>query len=286
MLSPDEIAEQQQLLAAHRRTLAVYLRQAAEIGRNFSPPSLINGIDDSRANIRRIKAALTAAGIDVPEDPDDEEPPPPPPPRLVRPPSEVDASTSQASAPAPLPALPAQGGAPPPWLWPALAGVLALVLVAGVAWALLRPPGETTQEDTPAATADQAADAPTAEAAPAGEAPTAEAAPTDSAALEGQLADANIELSAVQVDEVRKFINDPETPYRELAEHALQVVGDQKFRQPLYLDELDTRYTDLVGTEHYRDYDPERLKEAMVRAWNEHYTDQQVDSYDEIVEGR
>jgi hypothetical protein len=124
MLSPDEIAEQQQLLAAHRRTLAVYLRQTAEIGRNFSPPSLINGIDDARANIRRIKAALISAGVDVPEDPDDEEPPqPPPPPRLVKPPTEVDTSPSQVSAPAPLPAPPTQAGAPPRWLWPALAGI-------------------------------------------------------------------------------------------------------------------------------------------------------------------
>ena len=76
MLSPEEIVEQQQLLAAYRRTLAVYLRQQAEIGRAFSPPALINGIDETRRDIKRIKAILQAASAEVAEDPDDDEPPP------------------------------------------------------------------------------------------------------------------------------------------------------------------------------------------------------------------
>jgi hypothetical protein len=76
------------------------------------------------------------------------------------------------------------------------------------------------------------------------------------------------------------------TGYKLLAEHALQVVGDQKFRNPLFLDELDVRYTDLVGQEHFADFDEDQLKAGMLRAWNEHYTDQPVDSYDQIVESR
>jgi hypothetical protein len=38
MLSPEEIAEQQ-LLAAHRRTLAIYLKQQAMIGASTIPTS-------------------------------------------------------------------------------------------------------------------------------------------------------------------------------------------------------------------------------------------------------
>jgi hypothetical protein len=41
MLPADEIAEQEQLLATHRHTLMIYLEQQAEIGRAYSPPSLI-----------------------------------------------------------------------------------------------------------------------------------------------------------------------------------------------------------------------------------------------------
>src|SRR5206468_8959740 len=54
-------------------------------------------------------------------------------------------------------------------------------------------------------------------------------------------------MMSARSPEVREYINNPDTGYKLLAEHALQVVGDQKFRDTLYLDELDTRYTDLVG---------------------------------------
>ena len=36
----------------------------------------------------------------------------------------------------------------------------------------------------------------------------------------------------------------------------------------------------------YADFDQDRLKEAMVNTWNQHYTDQAVDSFDQIVEAR
>jgi hypothetical protein len=69
----EEIDQQFQLLAAYRRTLAVYLQQQAAIGQAFSPPALVNGITDARHNIRRIKAALRASGLSVSEAPDDEQ---------------------------------------------------------------------------------------------------------------------------------------------------------------------------------------------------------------------
>jgi hypothetical protein len=73
MLTQEEIAQQFQLLATYRRTLAVYLRQQAAIGEAFSPPALVNGIWDARQNIRRIKAALRASGLSIPEAANDEE---------------------------------------------------------------------------------------------------------------------------------------------------------------------------------------------------------------------
>jgi hypothetical protein len=71
MLSDDEIIAQQQLLAAHRRTLAIYLQQQAELGRAYSPPSLINGIAEARSNIRQIKQRLRDVGVVIADHPDD-----------------------------------------------------------------------------------------------------------------------------------------------------------------------------------------------------------------------
>ena len=73
MLSQEEIDQQVQLLETNRQTLAVYLRQEATIGRAFSPPALVTGIQEARRNIRRIKAELRANGVSVHEDPSDEE---------------------------------------------------------------------------------------------------------------------------------------------------------------------------------------------------------------------
>jgi signal peptidase I len=73
LLPADEVAEQQQLLHTYRRTLAIYVRQAAELGgAAYSPPSLLNGVDEARCNIARIKGILRSAGVDVADDPDDE----------------------------------------------------------------------------------------------------------------------------------------------------------------------------------------------------------------------
>ena len=76
-MDAEEIAQQQALLETYRRTLAVYIQQQATIGRAYSPPALINGIAETRSEIKRIKALLQAANVPVSSDPDDDEPPPP-----------------------------------------------------------------------------------------------------------------------------------------------------------------------------------------------------------------
>jgi 3-keto-disaccharide hydrolase len=75
MLSQEAINEQLQLLATYRRTLAVYLQQQAAIGKTFSPPALVSGIDEARGNIQRIKTVLHTTSVEVPDNPDDEETP-------------------------------------------------------------------------------------------------------------------------------------------------------------------------------------------------------------------
>jgi len=72
-LSADEVAEQQQLLETYRHTLAIYLRQQAGLGgMAHSPPSVLNGIDEARHAIARIKKLLRDAQVNVADDPDDE----------------------------------------------------------------------------------------------------------------------------------------------------------------------------------------------------------------------
>jgi hypothetical protein len=255
MLSPEEIDEQQQLLATHRRTLAIYLQQQAQIGQAYSPPALINGIDETRQHIKRIKETLKVSGTVVPDDPDDEEPQRP----------------SRRSA-----TLPRHDPLFPYWLLPVII-VLALAFGGGYWWYYNQYLGTVRQGE-----------APPQEETPAEEPPTEEvpAAQTDVDTLESQLQEANIALSETQVEVVRGYIDDPDTGYKLLAEHVLQIVSNQRFRQTLYLDEIDVRYTEVVGRDHYADFDEDQLKSGMVRAWNEHYTDQQVETFDEIVEPR
>ena len=257
MLSSEEIAQQQHLLMTHRRTLAIYLEQRAELGRAYSPPALINGIEETRSEIRRIKTRLSAAGVTVSDDPDDEDVPLPP----IRP-----------VAPPP------QHGRRLRLVWWAIGGTLAIVLIVGVGWwAATSLPSNIASQEEPVATLQE-------------ETPTnLEATPTtetDVAALEGQLQEANIALSAVQVEQVREYMNRSQTGYKLLAEHALQIVGDQRFRDTIYLDELDTRYTALVGEARYAEFNEDKLKEAMVLAWNGHYPDNQVDAFEKMVEPR
>jgi len=71
MLDQETIAKQLDLLAAHRRTLAVYLRQQAELGM-LAPPGVVNGIAETRAEIQRIKGALREGGVPVEDEQGDE----------------------------------------------------------------------------------------------------------------------------------------------------------------------------------------------------------------------
>jgi tetratricopeptide (TPR) repeat protein len=65
MSDTDNTTSLKDQLAAHRRTLAVYLRQLANLGADHAPPGVHNGIDKARAEIARLKAALRAAGVAV-----------------------------------------------------------------------------------------------------------------------------------------------------------------------------------------------------------------------------
>jgi hypothetical protein len=67
----EEIDQQHQLLAIHRRTLAHSLRQHKALG-VLAPPALTNGIHDAWTSIAQIKAVLRASGADVTDEPDDE----------------------------------------------------------------------------------------------------------------------------------------------------------------------------------------------------------------------
>jgi len=73
MATQAEIQEQQALLDAHRHTLSIYLRQRALQGQAFAPPSIENGINEARNNIRNIKKTLRSWAALVEDRPDDEE---------------------------------------------------------------------------------------------------------------------------------------------------------------------------------------------------------------------
>jgi tetratricopeptide (TPR) repeat protein len=74
MSNPEEIAQQCDLLTTHRRTLAYYLKQQAGFGDLYTPPAVAHGIDEARAQIRRIKQVLRDWNAPADEHPDDEPP--------------------------------------------------------------------------------------------------------------------------------------------------------------------------------------------------------------------
>lgn len=75
MPSQEDIADQLELLAVHRRTLAQYLKQQGLITEAFTPPAIAHGIEDARQHIRRLKITLREWGVPVEDLPYDEEPP-------------------------------------------------------------------------------------------------------------------------------------------------------------------------------------------------------------------
>jgi hypothetical protein len=72
MPSLEEIAQQQEQLAIHRRTLAHLLAQQAQFSAGHVPAHVANGIAEARANIRRVKQTLHSWGVPVDDHPDDE----------------------------------------------------------------------------------------------------------------------------------------------------------------------------------------------------------------------
>jgi NB-ARC domain len=72
MSDQEAIQSQLKILAAHRRTLAHYLRQEALAGPAHVKPEIGHGISEARDHIRRIKANLRRWGIAIEDLPDDE----------------------------------------------------------------------------------------------------------------------------------------------------------------------------------------------------------------------
>lgn len=77
MPTQDDIDNQWQRLAAHRATLAHYLRQRAQLGTAHEPPGVANGIAEACAAIQGVKVTLRGWGQAVEDHPDDGPPAPP-----------------------------------------------------------------------------------------------------------------------------------------------------------------------------------------------------------------
>jgi hypothetical protein len=73
MPSQEDIEAQQELLAAHRRTLAHLLIQQAQFGAGYAPAHVSNGIQEARDNIARVKRNLRDWDVHVEDHPDDVE---------------------------------------------------------------------------------------------------------------------------------------------------------------------------------------------------------------------
>src|SRR6476646_5203610 len=74
MTDQEDIKHQQKLLTIHRRNLANYLSQQTALGTAYTPPGVMNGIRETRDNIRRIKDILRGWNVAVENQPDDEPP--------------------------------------------------------------------------------------------------------------------------------------------------------------------------------------------------------------------
>jgi hypothetical protein len=72
MASQADIDHQQSLLKTYRRNLAHLVRQAASFGsEDAAPIHIANSLDDTRANINRIKGILRGWGVTVEDNPDE-----------------------------------------------------------------------------------------------------------------------------------------------------------------------------------------------------------------------
>jgi hypothetical protein len=68
----SKIQHQRNLLKIHRRNLATYLRQQKQLPAGQAPPMLVNGLDQVRSEIQRIKAILRGWGVPVDDLPEEE----------------------------------------------------------------------------------------------------------------------------------------------------------------------------------------------------------------------
>lgn len=76
MPDQEDISHQRDLLRTYRRTLTHLLGQQATFSAAYTPPHIAHGIDEARAQIRRIKRTLRGWGQAVEDLPDDEPPDP------------------------------------------------------------------------------------------------------------------------------------------------------------------------------------------------------------------
>jgi hypothetical protein len=70
---PEDIKHQHNLLEINRRNLAHYLQQRDTLGEEYTPPGTLNGILETRANIKRMKGILSGWSVPAGDHPDDEE---------------------------------------------------------------------------------------------------------------------------------------------------------------------------------------------------------------------
>src|SRR5262245_35465266 len=109
--------------------------------------------------------------------------------------------------------------------------------------------------------------------------------------MEKELRAINIKLGARPGDEkkVRGYLAGPDPEYRSLALGCLDVIGNQRLKKTLHLDIIDKHYTRLASGGDYLSADGkvnlERVREAMVKAQNDYYTDSAT-SFGDIVESR
>lgn len=73
MPTPKDIHQQEKLLGAYRETLGHYLFQRAQLGRQYAPPGVTAGINETRADIARVKRILRSWNVEVEDLPDDDE---------------------------------------------------------------------------------------------------------------------------------------------------------------------------------------------------------------------
>jgi len=108
--------------------------------------------------------------------------------------------------------------------------------------------------------------------------------------LEQDLSNANIILSDVNPDQIRKWLRS-EPAYHILAQNCLKVMRGMRVNDTVSLDVINSKYRELHGyppdkyllPDKYDDMD--KLKIAIFTAWKERHSAFPQTSFDQIVEG-